>query len=180
MIKIKYKVTTFVEELQQIINLQYNNLPSSISQTEKEKEGFVTVQHDIDILTKMHEQQPHIIAKHDNKVVGYALSMVQSFKNDIEVLQPMFAKIDTLLHGGISYIVMGQICIDKTYRKQGIFKGLYHKMRSELSDQYDCLITEVASNNHRSLQAHYAIGFKDLLVYKSCEITWHIVQWDWK
>jgi len=178
--KIKYSITTFIEELKQIIRLQGSNLSSSISQNEKEKEGFVTVQHDLDILTKMHERQPHIIAKYDDKVVGYALSMVKDFKNDIEVLKPMFVKIDTLLNKERSYIVMGQICIDKEYRKQGIFRGLYHKMRSELNNQYDFLITEVASSNNRSLQAHYAIGFKDILVYESDKTTWHLLQWDWR
>ncbi len=175
-----YKCSTKELELRQIIELQQNNLPSSITSVEKQKEGFVTVQHDLDILKKMNEYQAHIIAKDGDKVIGYALSMVREFKNDIAVLKPMFEKIDTQLNLNQSYIVMGQICIDKAYRKKGIFKGLYHKMRDELHHKYDALITEVAANNTRSLQAHYAVGFSDLLVYKTDQITWHLIQWDWK
>ncbi len=178
--KIDYTITTTPNELEQIIQLQQNNLPASISKTEKEVEGFVTVNHDFEILKKMHDKQPHIIAKDGNKVVGYTLCMVKEFKEDIEVLQPMFVKIDTCLNNTISYLVMGQVCIDKAYRKQGIFKGLYYKMRETLNSRYDLLITEVAANNIRSLRAHYAVGFSDLLVYNSDGVTWHLIQWDWK
>ncbi len=178
--KIDYTTVATIKELEQIIQLQKNNLSSSISIKEKQIEGFVTVQHDLDMLKKMNDRQPHSIAKDGDAVVGYALSMVEHFKNDIEVLKPMFTKIDMQIDHSLSYIVMGQICVDKKYRKQGIFRGLYHKMRDELKAKYDLLITEVAATNNRSLQAHYSIGFTDLLVYDAKGITWHIVQWDWK
>ncbi len=177
---LSYTVTSSIEELQQIIHLQQSNLPSSLSEEEKEAEGFVTVQHDLEILKKMHDYEPHIIVKDEGKLVGYALSMVSDFKTDIEVLKPMFEKIDTLLDGKTSYIVMGQICIDKAYRKQGVFRGLYYKMRDEFIYKYDLLITEVAANNTHSMQAHYAIGFSDLLVYEADGFTWHLIQWNWK
>ncbi len=175
-----YTVVTSETELHQIIALQQKNLPISVSQEEKEKEGFVTVQHTIEILRKMNEKQPHIIAKDENNVVGYALSMSKEFKDEIEILKPMFSKIDKNLDSTTSYITMGQICIDKSYRKQGMFRGLYYKMRDELKDTYDILITEVAANNTRSLNAHYAVGFTDLLVYEANGVTWHLVEWNWK
>ena len=55
---------------------------------------------------------------------------------------------------------MGQICIAKNYRKQGIFRGLYHFYKAELQYQFNYLITEVAAINPRSMQAHEAVGFK--------------------
>ncbi len=177
---ITYTTTSSINELQQILKLQQSNLPASISKTEKENEGFVTVQHDLEILKKMHQLEPHIIAKDHDNVIGYALSMVRSFKEHIDVLKPMFVKIDNLLNTDTSYIVMGQVCIDKEYRKQGVFRGLYRKMQEELNNKYDVLITEVAANNTRSLNAHYAIGFTDLLVYEADRVTWHLVQWHWK
>ncbi|MBW1298217.1 GNAT family N-acetyltransferase [Aquimarina litoralis] len=176
---IRYTTSSSDIELEQILLLQQSNLSESITLNEKQNEGFVTVRHDFDILKKMNLQQPHIIAKHNDQVVGYALCMTKDFGNDIEVLKPMFQKIDNLIDPETNYIVMGQVCIDKEYRKQGIFKGLYQKMKSSLQQEYALLITEVASNNHRSLQAHYAVGFTDLLVYQSDTVEWHIVSWDW-
>ncbi|WP_062053946.1 GNAT family N-acetyltransferase [Aquimarina longa] len=174
-----YTRASFSKELQQILTLQYNNLPVSISKTEKEREGFVSVQHDLTTLTKMNDQQPHIIAKDEDNVIGYALCMTQEFKNEIDILKPMFLKIDTQLETNVSYVIMGQICVDKAYRKQGVFRGLYYKMRIELHEKYDVLITEVAANNLRSLQAHHAIGFKTWITYEVNNIKWHIIRWDW-
>ncbi len=177
---IEYTCVTQENELRQIIHLQQTNLPSSISETEKQKEGFVTVQHDLNILNKMNNKQPHIIAKDEDKVVGYALCMPKEFKEDIEILKPMFSKIDQHLTSGNSYIAMGQICIDKAYRRQGIFRGLYQKMKSELQTKYDYLITEVASNNLRSIQAHQAIGFNSWITYAVDGIEWHLIRWNWE
>ena len=176
---ISYTITSSTEELKQIIVLQQHNLPTSISQEEKKKEGFVTVQHDLSILQKMNDKQPHIIAKDRDKVVGYALCMHRDFKDEIEILRPMFAQIEKYVNPSESYITMGQICVDKAYRKQGIFRGLYHKMQDELNGKYNVLITEVAANNTRSLHAHYAVGFTDLLVYESDGVKWHLIHWNW-
>ncbi len=179
-LEIEYASVKHKDELLQILELQEKNLQLNISEDEKQKEGFVTVKHDIDILNKMNNKQPHIIAIHNGRVVGYTLCMVSDFGNDIEILKPMFNKIEKHLNNDKTYIVMGQVCIDKAYRGQGVFRGLYQTMKKELLQKYDLLITEVAANNTRSLQAHYAIGFSDLLIYNSDGVTWHLIQWDWR
>ncbi|MBQ4801703.1 GNAT family N-acetyltransferase [Aquimarina sp. MMG015] len=177
---LKYTTVTSHEELEQILLLQQKNLTTSISSEEKKKEGFVTVEHDFEILKKMNDQQPHIIAKDHGKVIGYALCMTSDFGNDIEVLKPMFKKIENSLDQPNKYIVMGQVCVDKEYRGQGIFRGLYQHMKTKLQNTYDLLITEVASDNIRSLNAHNAIGFKTLLIYEADQISWHIIYWNWE
>ncbi|MFV8374368.1 hypothetical protein [Flavobacterium sp. LB1P62] len=65
------------------------------------------------------------------------------------------------------------------YRKQGIFRGLYHCYREELQHQFDYLITEVAAINLRSMQAHEVAGFKIIDNYKEDGIVWNIILWDW-
>ncbi len=177
---IHYTTVSKDEELHQILALQKKNLSTSISQIEKEKEGFVTVHHDFDILKKMDNQEPHIIANDNGMVVGYVLCMTKNFGDSIEILRPMFQKIQEHLNKEITYLVMGQVCIDKEYRGQGIFRGLYQKMKTVLENKYDLLITEVAASNLRSLYAHYAIGFKTLMVYTADGIEWHLLQWDWE
>ncbi|WP_299435219.1 GNAT family N-acetyltransferase [uncultured Aquimarina sp.] len=177
---LKYTTVTSHKELEQILLLQQKNLAASISESEKEKEGFVTVEHDFDLLMSMNNQEPHIIAKDQDIVIGYTLCMTSDFGNDIPVLKPMFRQIESSLDQDKMYIVMGQVCIDKDYRGQGIFRGLYRKMKLELQGKYDLLITEVAANNVRSLNAHYAIGFKTLVIYEADQIAWHLIYWDWK
>lgn len=181
---IHYSTTRTNEDLQQIIRLQQCNLPASISHDEAKKEGFVSVQHDIELLKNISGRYGHVIAKHDDKVVGYALVMLKDAREDIPVLVPMFEQIDGLEYEGrsfaeISYFVMGQVCIDKNFRGQGIFKGLYAKLRDEMKNDFELVVTEIASRNTRSMQAHEAAGFKRLLQYESPEKElWEIVYWD--
>lgn len=175
-----YKRAETSEELQQILALQHLNLPTKISKAEIQNEGFVTVHHDFEILKAMNTKCPHVIAKHDDRVVGYTLCMDVSFRNDIQVLKSMFRQIVKKIDDGTSYIIMGQVCVAKANRKLGIFRGLYEFMKSELKSQYDLIITQVDKSNKRSLNAHYAIGFKVLYSYRSKDHDWEIIYWSLK
>jgi ribosomal protein S18 acetylase RimI-like enzyme len=175
---IQYQLTSTKEELVQIIALQQKNLPQNISLDEQQAQGFVTVQHSFNFLEKMHNSHPHIIATYNNKVIGYALCMLQEFKSDIPILVPMFNQIEnTICHQkkNINYVVMGQICIDKNYRKKGVFRGLYTFMKQTLSKKYNAIITEVDVKNTRSLNAHKAVGFEIFNRYKSNHQNWELI-----
>lgn len=181
---ITYTHSTSEEELHQILRLQQRNLPTSVSKEEVTSEGFVTVQHDFQLLKAMQDKCPHIIAKDGDTVVGYALSMHPDFGNAIEVLLPMFEQIHryfdsieaaTQLLSHNNFVVMGQICIDKAYRKQGIFRKLYAFMKSNLPVPFSTIITEVNAKNQRSLNAHYAVGFKKLKQYTAGGQEWVLI-----
>lgn len=166
---------TTQNELQQILDLQKKNLGIHLKLEEKEREGFVTVSHSLELLTQMNTVCPHIIAKDGDRVAGYALCMHPSFSNDIEILKPMFLELETLLSHRASYMVMGQICIAKEYRKQGIFRKLYGTMKDMVLPEFQGIITEVDATNHRSLQAHYAMGFTELKTYVSGGQEWKLI-----
>ncbi|QNM84929.1 GNAT family N-acetyltransferase [Polaribacter pectinis] len=171
---ITYTRTKSIIELKQILELQSKNLPNDLSSNEKKKEGFVTVQHTLDVLEKMHKVCPHTIAKFNNKVVGYAMSMTKDFAEEIDVLKPMFLEINNIISNE-NYIVMGQICVDKEHRKKGVFRSLYNFMKEEVAKDYKCIITEIDAENTRSLNAHKSVGFKHLKTYVSNKQNWVIV-----
>jgi len=170
-----YKQADSLKELEQILELQQRNLPKNISEDESTKEGFVTVEHTLDVLHAMNEVCGHIIAVDDNQVVGYALCMHPRFGNDIEVLRPMFQEIDTILEDKVNYMAMGQICVAKSHRGQGLFRKLYETMKEKLPKGFDTIITEVDGKNKRSLVAHTAIGFNTLTIYNSNGKEWHVL-----
>ena len=163
------------EELNLILKLQKQNLPDSLSKSEIENEGFLTVVHTFEILKQMNDCCPHIIAKNGGEVVGYALSMHPKFADGIEVLRPMFSEINKIISGNLKYIIMGQICVYKNYRKKGIFRGLYGFMSQELKANFDIIITEVNAKNVRSLNAHKAVGFQVLKEYSADNKNWVII-----
>lgn len=182
---IRFKTVSTEAELTQILALQAANSPSALSPAEQAADGFVTVQHTLDILQQLHQAEPSVIAVDDTTVVGYALVMPVTCRDLIPVLQPMFAVLDQLRFQGKalkdrSYYVMGQICIARAYRGKGIFRGLYHQHRQSLADRYDLVVTEIATRNTRSMQAHAAVGFQTIHEYQDATEEWAIVAWDWR
>jgi predicted GNAT superfamily acetyltransferase len=84
----------------------------------------------------------------------------------------MFTEIDTIEYDGIvlrdsDYVVMGQVCIARGYRGQGIFQGLYLEMASRLTGTFQYIITEVSRRNPRSIRAHEKVGFLNVREYTS-------------
>lgn len=175
---ITYCRATTDGELRQILALQRQNSLETTSSVEKKNEGFVTVSHDFDTLKQMNDSCPHIIAKDGDVVVGYALVMRKEFSDRISILSAMFETATQLL-GDKNYVAMGQVCIAKAYRKKGIFKAMYLFYRAELQQHYDCLLTEVATVNQRSLQAHLSLGFTVLKTQISDGVCWELIIWDW-
>lgn len=175
---IQYTRATTIDELEQILRLQKENILSSLSFKESKKEGFVSISHSLGLLKRMNNSCPHIIAKDGGLVVGYALAMLPSFRSEIQMLTSMFTTVDTVLPEK-KYIVMGQVCIDKNYRKNGVFRGMYSFYKEQLQNEYDCLLTEVATENVRSLNAHLNIGFEILKTKTTDSISWELLCWFW-
>ncbi len=71
--KVLIKRVTEDWEIKGIKALEEENNLVNISREESVKEGFVTASYSIELLRKMNEIQPSIIALHENKVVGYAM-----------------------------------------------------------------------------------------------------------
>ena len=62
-----YKQADSLKELEQILELQQRNLPKTISEDESAKEGFVTVEHTLNLLKSMNDVCGHIIAVDDGQ-----------------------------------------------------------------------------------------------------------------
>lgn len=176
---ITYGTANSDDDLRQILLLQKQNLPANISAGEARSQGFVTVEHDFGLLKKMNAPHPHIVARDGGEVIAYALVMLPSFEKEIPVLVPMFRQINGIgykggLLGESNYFVMGQVCVAKAYRGQGVFAGLYREMKKRMSPHFDYIITEVAKSNGRSLRAHEKVGFEKVHEYADGE-QWELL-----
>ena len=170
------------EELQLILDLQRQNLPKSITEKEAREQGFVTVEHDIQLLTEMNEPHGHTIAMaagidggedgQHMELAGYALTMTKEFRNRLpETLGSFFDLVEKLEWDGkpiglnnLPYVVMGQVCVAKKFRgRYGVFSGLYKEMARRLSSSgYSVILTAISSKNTRSLRAHKKVGFVEI------------------
>jgi GNAT superfamily N-acetyltransferase len=177
-------IVTNTKELEQVLELQQQYLRGQTNATEEKEQGFLTVAHTLDLLQKMDALEHSIIVKDENALAGYALAMPKECRAIIPVLVPMFENFDDLLYLGkpvnnYSFYVMGQICVAKRYRGQGVFDMLYQKHRENFKNKYDFVITEISTRNLRSLRAHERIGFKTLCIYTDATDEWAVVIWDW-
>ena len=182
MIAIKKAHTT--EHLQGILELQALNLKDNLPDEIGRTEGFLTVQHSMELLKEMNDHLSHIIAVDGETVVGYALSMVHEMNEQLPVLQPMFETLQAITYKGqplylSSFYIMGQVCIAKEYRGQGLLKALYEKHRTCYASRFDYFITEVSKRNTRSLHAHLKSGFQILHEYTDDTDEWCLILWDW-
>jgi hypothetical protein len=182
---IRYTTSKTDDELKQILELQRRNLAINLTKEQIASQGFVTVSHSFGDLQKMNRIEEHIIAKDDNQVIAYLLAMTALSKSDIPVLVPMFSMFEQLDYHGkkivdYRYIVVGQVCVAEGYRGQGILDACYATYRDYLSGKYDFAITEIASRNQRSLNAHKRIGFETIHEYQAPDgEMWNIVAWNW-
>lgn len=172
-------------DLNGILELQYQNLSANLEKDEIQSQGFVTVHHSFAQLQKLDDYERHIIARDGDKVVGYVLAMTEKSKADIPVLVPMFEVFNQVDYrdrkvSDYNYLVIGQVCIDKAYRGQGLFANCYEAYKKHYGKKYDFAITEIDVANKRSLRAHEKIGFKEIHTYTSSEgVEWAIVLWEW-
>ncbi|WP_373511437.1 N-acetyltransferase family protein [Persicitalea sp.] len=170
------------DDLHQILYLQTQNHKSLVSDIVKREQGFVTVRHTWQELSKMHEATPQIIAKDEGKVVAYALAMLPDAATLIPDLQPMFALFEQISWqnkklADCHYYVMGQVCVAESHRGQGLFDGLYEQHRELYRPNFDLLITEVSAGNGRSLRAHERVGFRPIHTHIDHVDTWQVLAW---
>jgi GNAT superfamily N-acetyltransferase len=168
------------------LELQKINLTSALTPVEIESQGFVTVTHTLEELKKLNDIERSIIAKDSSKIIAYILAMTDRSKFDLPVLIPMFKIFDEVFYGAkrlsdYNYLVVGQTCIDKNYRGQGLLDKCYCEYRDRYINKYDFALSEIASTNLRSINAHKRIGFQEIHRYTDPGQTeWSIVLWDWK
>lgn len=179
------KLVDTIEELYGIRDLQALNLRKNIDAATAVSDGFLTAEYTIEYIQQMHDASPSIIAKDGDEVVGYALVATKAVREDHDLMADLFNVIDTKFYNGKSlkdtnYVVVGQLCVAKGYRGQGLVKRMYDFYRDCYVKEYEYLITDVAQANTRSLNAHKKSGFIVIDTLEYGGIGWDIVLWDWR
>ena len=150
------------------------------------RDGFVTVDHTLEVLRAMHALAPSVVARDERgDIVGYALAMPQEARPWVPVLEPMFAKVEHLPPTALSatpgarWYAMGQVAVASSHRGTGVFDALYAEHRARYHARFDVLVTEVSTRNTRSLRAHERVGFRTVVTYRDATDDWALIAWDW-
>lgn len=180
---ISYRLDDQPATYEQILKLQAINARESTTPEVWKDQGFVTARHTPELLDQIHGGYGHLVAFADDRVVGYALVMLPQFAEMIPVLTPMFVRIEKIAEAQgnpdwMPYVAMGQVCVAESHRGQGVFQGLYDHYRLNLQRNFRSVITEVSSENPRSLRAHYRQGFVVMETRTGSNGVWQLVRWD--
>lgn len=175
------------DDVRGILALQQKNLKKNLTSEQIKSQGFLTVEHKFAVLKAMNDAHPSVIVKDGDMVVAYCLAMLPQFRNDVPELIALFNTIDEIDFESqtlkdFKYVVMGQVCVAEGYRGMGFFDGMYQKLREELSAKFELCVTDISTNNSRSLKAHARVGFIPVKDFNDATLdeVWRVVVWDWR
>jgi GNAT superfamily N-acetyltransferase len=169
-------------DLRGILSLQAANHRDVVASGERASQGFVSLRHDFALLREMNAAWGHVVAVTPGaeQVVGYALTMEERFRHRLPLLEPMFERIERLSWRGRPvrewrWYVMGQVCVAKEHRGQGLVEAMYAEQRRLTAAGFDLVVTEISRLNPRSLRAHERAGWDVLDVYTDAGEEWVVV-----
>jgi hypothetical protein len=174
-----------LQHFEQILELQGRNQRDALTPEEQAVQGFLYCKYNVDILKMLASHEAQIIALDGEKVIGYNLCIATSLVNELPDLQEMFYAFDHTPYKGMllsqyAYVVGGQICVDKSYRGQGLLNRMYTEMSILTNNRYQLCVTDVSQRNIPSLNAHLKTGFEIAGTYPHDGEIWNTVVWDWK
>ncbi len=150
-------------EIAELLDLQRANLSVNLDAQTIESQGFVTFVYTPEAMAKMMQTAPQIVARADGKIIGYALSVTFETALNNELMRPLAElskKLDPLSKK--PFYFMGQVCVRAGYRGIGVFDALYEEHKQLFKYQFKAVVTEIASDNLRSLAAHRRVGFQTI------------------
>lgn len=165
---IKFERAIDDQSIAQILKLQKQNLKENLTQEERNSQGFVTVKHTFEQLKKINLKENAVIATSDGRVIAYAVAMRRETGEGMQVFDRLFEEVDKIKIGEMQftqfpYIIVGQLCIAKKFRAQGLVEKLYAFFSTEMQIKYDFIVTDISQENPRSLKAHEKSGYKKVL-----------------
>ena len=180
-----YKRVSEDSELEEILKLQKRNLPEALTSKEMNSQGFVSLKYTFENLKNLNLEEAAIICKSDSGVVAYILAIGKGSEISMPSLESLKAKLSKSLYkdkpiSAYNYVLIGQVCVDKNYRQQGVFKSCYELYKHTFQNKYEFAVTFISDKNHRSLHAHKKLGFQFINKYKSNDNeVWNIALLSW-
>jgi hypothetical protein len=182
----KFTIDTLKKrEITALLKLQSDNLKVNLDVQTIDSQGFVSFVYTPKIIEDMMKEEPQIVVKDKALIIGYALTTTLNYGKTLSLIEPLVEMSRTLnFHdkplSAFKFYIMGQVCVRAGYRGVGVFDSLYQGHKQFLSEKYDCIITEIADENKRSLAAHRRIGFQTIHKYFDdvSQKYWHVVLWD--
>ena len=148
------------DHIDQIRQLNNKYLINHLTDAQKQN-GFIRIEYSRDDLMAIIDHQEIVVAVEDDTVVGYYLIGKRSNTPLLDYQKnKALSLFDT---NAIAFDKVGygcQVCIDKAYRNNGLFKSMLEGLVNVVADKYSYLLCSVSDDNDVSLNAHTTNGWK--------------------
>lgn len=146
------------EDIPAILDMQAANFIDSLEDA-KRRDGFLSVKFTGQQLEEMTSQVGIIVAAVEGGLAGYLCASSCEFNRPFPLLAAMMQQFDAIDYRGRSLVasrvfIYGPVCIDRSYRGQGLLRGLYETLLQEVAGRYDIGVAFVADDNPHSLRVH--------------------------
>jgi hypothetical protein len=142
--------------------LRLNQVNFRANLTEEERaDGFLSALFSAKQITAMAEDLGIMIAVHQETVVGFLCAFRNDFEHGSAVVARMIGSYERLQFQGKSLdayhsYIYGPACIERSFRRQGLLRALYHAQVRALAGEFEIGVALVSRDNGRSLDAHVA------------------------
>ena len=156
--QIQYRMAT-VADIESILALHARYQVDSIHPNDK-ADGFVTTAFNQTQLTDLIEsEQGLFVAQQDTTIIAYAMAASWTFWSQWPMFAHMIKELDKDQLQQVSLSVensyqYGPVCVDKAYRGQGVFEGIFFFALQQMHSRYPILVTFINKINPRSFAAH--------------------------
>lgn len=155
------------DDLPEILRIQEANLVSKLSPMEK-ADGFLSVAFPPDQFTEMHREIPLVVAQCDHGLGGYMCGSSLASSAKVPLLSRMMSLFPETYYEGNALdqyraFVYGPVCIDRSFRGQGVLEGLFEEFKKQLAGRFEIGVLFVSLDNPRSMRAHtHKLGMRKL------------------
>jgi len=141
-----------------VLALQELNLASNLSAKEREN-GFVTTPFTIAQIEQVIKENGLFIIEDLNKIVAYVFAGTWTYFSQWEIFNFMVSRFPILNFKDkeittLNTFQYGPICIEESYRGQGLINLIFEEMRINWVGSFPISITFINKVNTRSTKAH--------------------------
>ena len=155
------------DDYRDILLLNEANFRGNLSDADR-GDGFLSAIFTAKQIAAMAEELGIMVATVEDKVAGFLCAFRNDFDHGSPVVATMIASYERMQFEGKplsayrSY-AYGPVCIDKPYRRKGLFRGLYEAQRRDLTGLFEIGVALVSRDNLHSLHAHvFGLGMTEV------------------
>lgn len=171
------------EDIPAILDVQAANFIGNLEDAER-RDGFLSLTFTHRQLEEMAGQVGIIVAAIGGRLAGYLCASSREFNRPFHLLAAMMRQFDAIDYCGrllasSRVFIYGPVCIDRSYRGQGLLRGLYDTLLQEVAGRYDIGVAFVADDNPHSLRVHLdGLGMAHVGEFSFSGKQYHILAFD--